>query len=237
MSRSALTPAARVQHTRATGALSLLAAGLVLALAACGSGQVEPTTTLDPGDAPATTAVTEPEPPVEATEPQSPDAVARIDATEPLTTETAGAPPAAVSVPDLDIDMPVLPVGIAPDGQTEVPADALDAGWYRFGPGAGADRGATVILAHAGSVITPRGPFSRLSGLAGGELIEVTDEAGAEHTYRVVSVEVLEKLTLDLTPYFERDGEPKLVLITCGGQWDESASSYRSNVIVTAVPG
>ena len=66
--------------------------------------------------------------------------------------------------------------------------------------------------------------------------MKVSDAVGNLSVYRVVSVEILEKAALDLTPYFVRDGDPRLILITCGGQWDEEAGSYLSNVVVTAVP-
>jgi len=238
MSRSSSTSAARVPRTRAAGARPAHAAAaftLALGIVACGAAPSIPeavTSEPPPAVAPTTTTPAE----ARTTEPILAEDITIVDATEPVTARAPGTPPTAVEVPDLGLAMPVLPVGIAPDGQTEVPADALEAGWYRFGPGAGADNGAAVILAHAGSLITPRGPFSELDELQGGELVTVTDVDGVEHDYRVTSVEVLEKATLDLTPYFVRDGDPTLVLITCGGQWDEAASSYRSNVIVTAVP-
>lgn len=162
--------------------------------------------------------------------------IARRDASVLAPPEQLGTPPTQLTLPALDLAMPVLPVGVAEDGQTEVLADANEAGWYRFGPGIGADAGATVILAHAGSLITPRGPFSRLKNLEGGEEIQVRDAVGNLATYRVESIEILEKAALDFTPYFVRDGDPRLILITCGGQWDEEAGSYLSNVVVTAVP-
>ncbi len=166
----------------------------------------------------------------------APPAITRRDASVLAPPEQLGTPPTQLTLPALDLAMPVLPIGVAADGQTEVLADANEAGWYRFGPGIGADAGATVILAHAGSLITPRGPFSRLKNLEGGEEVQVSDAVGNVATYRVESIEILEKATLDFTPYFVRDGDPRLILITCGGQWDEEAGSYLSNVVVTAVP-
>ncbi|PWD51178.1 class F sortase [Serinibacter arcticus] len=239
------TSAARTP-CRAAGPTALVVA-LALSLTACGgasSAGSDGGSEASPSSSSsgATTAGPTPAPPAPAA-PASPAPAApaptdvpMLDATAPLAATALGTPPTEVRVEAADVDVPVIPVGIAPDGQTEVPPDANDAGWYRFGPGVGADRGATVILAHAGSEITPRGPFSRLKALGGDEIVVVTGADGTEHPYRVTSVEVLEKQTLDLTPYFVRDGEPHLVLITCGGVWDEAANSYRSNVVVTAVP-
>lgn len=141
--------------------------------------------------------------------------------------------PVQVIVPDLGIDVPIDAVGVAEDGQMEVPADALRAGWYRFGPAPG-QAGAAVVAAHAGSFITPRGPFYELTRAEPGMRIEVSTADGIGETFEIVEVETVVKDGLDLRPYFDRDGEPRLVLITCGGDWDDSAQSYLSNVIVSA---
>ncbi|MFD1504676.1 class F sortase [Georgenia yuyongxinii] len=135
----------------------------------------------------------------------------------------------------LGIDMPVDPVGVTVDGAMEIPPDAARSGWYRFGPGVAPESGTTVVAAHAGSVATPHGPFFDLRGAAQGDTVQVSAADGSEATYEVVAVERLAKATLDLAPYFRRDGEPRLVLATCGGEWNEARRSYEDNVIVTAI--
>ncbi|MFH5823934.1 class F sortase [Georgenia sp. AZ-5] len=117
----------------------------------------------------------------------------------------------------------------------EIPPDAARAGWYRFGPGVGEDAGTVVVAAHAGSLITPHGPFYDLREAAPGDRVTVTGTDGTEHLYEVVTVERLAKATLDLTGYFRRDGDPRLVLVTCGGEWDEARRSYEDNIIATAI--
>jgi hypothetical protein len=42
-----------------------------------------------------------------------------------------------------------------------------------------------------------------------------------------------EKLPTDI---YSRRGRPRLVLVTCGGPFDEATRHYRDNVVVTAVP-
>ncbi|WP_434056456.1 class F sortase [Georgenia wangjunii] len=130
--------------------------------------------------------------------------------------------------------MPVDAVGVAADGQMEVPPDANRAGWYRFGPTVGEDAGTAVVVAHSGSHITPRGPLAELHLLVAGDRVRLTRTDGRVLTYEVTDVEVIDKATIDLTAYFRRDGEPRLALITCGGEWDEQAGSYRQNVVATA---
>jgi LPXTG-site transpeptidase (sortase) family protein len=144
--------------------------------------------------------------------------------------------PTGIRYDRLGWSMPVDAVGVADDGQMEIPEDALRAGWYRFGPGAGADAGTTVLAAHAGSSITPEGPFWALRGAQVGDVVELDRADGGTVRYEVTSVETIEKTAIDLGPIFARDGDPRLVLITCGGVWDDEAQSYESNVVVTAVP-
>ena len=52
----------------------------------------------------------------------------------------------------------------------------------------------------------------------------------------VRSVELVDKPAISINGTFARDGESVLRLVTCGGEFDRSAHSYYSNVVVTAVP-
>lgn len=153
-----------------------------------------------------------------------------------LSEQAAAAPPVHVSYPDIDGDITVTPGGVADDGQMGIPADASQAAWYRHGRAPADERGTTVIAAHAGSVETPVGPLYGLHRARPGQVVTVEDEAGENYDYRVVAVEELAKDDLDLTPYFAREGDPTLVLITCGGPWNAEVSSYDANIIVTATP-
>ncbi|WP_043503112.1 class F sortase [Georgenia sp. SUBG003] len=132
--------------------------------------------------------------------------------------------------------MPVVPVGVADDGQMEVRPDVLEAGWYRFGPTVGAKEGTAVVAAHAGSYVTPRGPFYDLKDARPGDVVRVARADGAVLAYEVTSVENVDKDVIDLERYFRRDGDPRLVLFTCGGRWDEARQSYDDNVVVSARP-
>ena len=132
------------------------------------------------------------------------------------------------------VDMAVDVVGVESDGQMEVPDDADRAGWYEFGPTVGEPTGTAVIVAHSGSYITPRGPIAELHELDTGDSIDVTRTDGRTVEYEVTDVASLDKTTIDFDSYFRRDGDPRLVVITCGGDWDEEARSYDQNVVATA---
>lgn len=146
------------------------------------------------------------------------------------------AAPVSVQYPRLGAELPITPTGVATDGQMEIPVDAAEAGWYRYGTAPGAGTGSAVIAAHAGSEETPEGPLYAIREAEPGDEVTVTDEEGAVHAYEVTSVEQLGKEGLDFTPYFARSGPERLVLITCGGQWLPENRSYADNIIVVAVP-
>ncbi|WP_207453937.1 class F sortase [Herbiconiux sp. SYSU D00978] len=198
--------------------MAVLAAGVLL-LSGCGAGGPAPEPSPAPSDGPVAVRTPPPDVPI-----ASGDLVPPVEEDQP----------AALRIAELGIDMPVDPVGVQTDGWMEIPEDPAVGGWYRFGPAPGDDRGTAVIVAHVDSLVYGLGPFARLPELAPGAEVAVTSASGAEHRYRVSSVEQLPKLDLGATDVWSRDGDPALVLITCGGEFDREARSYEDNVVVTA---
>jgi len=190
----------------------------------------------EPGPTPETAASAVPTPAGAA--PKAP-AAAEIpvrDARHTGQISAAPEPPTRLVYDALGIDMPVAPVGVAEDGQMEVLPDALEAGWYRFGPTVGDDEGTAVVAAHAGSYVTPRGPFYDLKDARPGDRVKVARADGVVLTYEVTTVQNVGKDVIDLEQYFRREGAPQLVLFTCGGRWDDARQSYDDNVVVSARP-
>ncbi len=143
--------------------------------------------------------------------------------------------PARISVPAWGVDAPVDAVGIAADGQMELPEDVSRVGWYRFGPVPGAD-GSAVLAGHVDDREQGPGALFPLEDAAVGDEVTVTDAAGTATRWRVVSREVITKQALPLDRLFARDGAPRLTLITCGGPFLPEFRSYRDNVVVVAEP-
>ncbi|RFU21446.1 class F sortase [Geodermatophilus marinus] len=143
--------------------------------------------------------------------------------------------PARLLVPALGVDAPVDPVGVADDGQMQLPEDVSRVGWYRFGPEPGG-AGSAVLAGHVDDADQGLGELAPLRGAEVGTEVEVTDSAGTASRWRVVSREVLHKQELPLDRLFARAGPPRLVLITCGGPFLPELGSYRDNVVVVAEP-
>jgi hypothetical protein len=144
-------------------------------------------------------------------------------------------PPTSVVIARLNVRMPILPVGVASDGQMALPPDPADVGWYRYGPRPGDSAGATVLAAHVDSTEYGIGPMARLGELQAGDYITVRS-AGTSRRYVVTSTRHQEKSALDLASLFARTGPPRLHLITCGGDFDTRKRHYDQNVVVLAVP-
>jgi hypothetical protein len=145
-------------------------------------------------------------------------------------------PPVRLRIGALDLDLPVRPVGVQEDGSMEVPENPSVVGWYRFGPGAGSDSGATVLAAHVDSLRYGLGPFAALTTLGEGAEVLLADGDGTTTGYRVETITRTGKTDLVDAGVFERTGPPRLHLITCGGSFDPERRTYSDNVIVTAVP-
>ena len=144
--------------------------------------------------------------------------------------------PVRLSIPAIGINAPVEPVGVDDRGDMAIPEQVQQIGWYRFGAAPGATSGSIVMSGHVDSAQQGLGAFSRLGDLRAGDRVGVTDAAGHQLTYRVVSREMFDKSSVPLQDLFSRLGSPRLTLITCGGSFDRAALSYRDNVVVTAVP-
>lgn len=136
--------------------------------------------------------------------------------------------------PGLDVDAAVVPVGVDGGGAMEVPVDVATVGWYRFGPAPGAPAGSAVLSGHVDDRVQGPGAFYQLVDLRPGDPVEITGADGTALGFQVVSSRSVAKEELPVDELFARTGAPRLTLITCGGEFDPAARSYRENVVVVA---
>lgn len=143
-----------------------------------------------------------------------------------------GAPPASVRIPAIDLDEPLIRLGVLPDGTMGVPADWDDVGWFSGG-GRPGGRGPTVIAAHVDSVTAPA-VFSRLDELRPDDRVVVTDVEGRDFAYRVTEAFDVPKAEFPTMRVFGARPSDELRLITCGGVFDPAAAAYEDNRVVFA---
>jgi hypothetical protein len=183
-------------------------------------------------------ATTAPPAPAASASPAAPVTTAAPAATAagPRQDPASGAPPVALDIPAIGVTGPVDSVGLQPDGTLEVPAPGPrydHAAWYRGSPTPGRV-GPSVILGHVDSAADGPSVFYRLGDLRPGDRITVTL---ADRTARTFAVERSEQVAKDAFPRLEVYGDtpgPELRLITCGGDFDDAARSYRDNTVVFA---
>jgi LPXTG-site transpeptidase (sortase) family protein len=137
--------------------------------------------------------------------------------------------PVELRIPAIDVSVPVSELGLNPDETVEVPTDFQKPGWYRLGTAPG-QLGSAVILGHVDSF---RGPavFFRLRTLQAGDAVEVTLTDGAVARFAVTEVATYPKDQFPAEQVYGSHGNSALVLVTCGGEFDHEARSYRSNVV------
>lgn len=137
-----------------------------------------------------------------------------------------------LEAPTIGVDAPLVAVGFVESGryagQMEVPQDVAEIGWYEYGGSFGA--GNTVLAGHI-SRPGERGVFYDLKLLKLGDPVTVR-VSRAFLSFTVTRVATYPKTEFPAEDVFIGDGTPTLVLVTCGGVFDQGARSYEDNVIV-----
>ena len=142
--------------------------------------------------------------------------------------------PLAVSLPS-GRSVPIELASTSTSGELVLPSDINRAGWWDGGSRLGDPFGATVLAAHVDSVRQGVGVFSELLSARPGDRIAVTSRDHRQE-YTVVSARLVTKQSLSSTSaLYSSRGEPRLVLITCGGPYDPE-HGYRDNMVVLADP-
>ncbi|RZT85982.1 sortase family protein [Pseudonocardia sediminis] len=140
--------------------------------------------------------------------------------------------PTRITVPSAGIDAPVIGLGLKPDGGMEVPSDGPTSGWFTGGPTPG-ELGPAVVAAHVNWRGKP-GAFAALETVAPGAEIRIERADGSTAVFDVTRVRQYPKSVFPTDEVYGDLDHAGLRLITCGGEFDGDAHSYRSNVVVFA---
>ena len=133
------------------------------------------------------------------------------------------------------------------DGSLYVPPDPRVISWASQDVGPGSSYGTTILVGHVNFGGVP-GAFSDLADYRVGEVISLVAADGRRMNYAVAAPPVgVPKDQLgprraelfDQTHSFGPEGRPKsgrLLLLTCGGTFDNRTGHYESNIFVFALP-
>ena len=145
-------------------------------------------------------------------------------------------PPTRLRFPRLHVDATVLPVSVGSDGLLGVPANPRQLGWWSGSARPGLASGSVVIDGHVDSSTLGLGAFFRLSEARPGDEIVLESATGESSGYTVVARRSYAKASLPVAEVFAVDVPPRLVLLTCGGAFDQATHHYANNIVVYAVP-
>jgi len=186
----------------------------------------------DSGDVPA--AASTPGPSARSQPAASPSR-SRTPARSPTRAPTPPGVPITLALPSERVSAPVVPAGTRPDGELRLPRSPSVVGWWVRSAPAGDRRDTTLLAGHVDSAAEGVGALAALRKIDIGGQVLLTDTFGGVHSYRVVARRVYPKYALP-DDVFTVTGRARVVLITCGGPFDEEAGRYRDNVVVYAVP-
>lgn len=141
--------------------------------------------------------------------------------------------PVTVRIPSIGVETSLQALEVDAAGALQPPTRADQAGWYAKGVAPG-DAGPAVIAGHVDSKTGP-GVFYRLPELRPGAEVLVEREDGSKLTFVVNHTYSTEKTAFPTDVVYGPTPLSELRLVTCGGDFDRVAGSYRDNVIVEAV--
>ena len=142
------------------------------------------------------------------------------------------AAPVTLTIPLIGVQTKLITLGLAADGELQVPSSTSIAGWYTGSPRPGAV-GSAIIVGHIDSVTRP-GVFYRLSELKAGDKVYVRRADGTLAEFRVTSVQTYLKDQFPTEDVYGPVPDAELRLITCGGAFDAATGHYLSNIVVYA---
>jgi sortase (surface protein transpeptidase) len=142
--------------------------------------------------------------------------------------------PTSVTVPSIDANSSLIPLGLQPDGELAVPplSNPMQASWYDRSPTPGS-LGPAVILGHVNGG-GKQGIFADLGRVKAGDQVLVGRADGQTAVFTVSHVDTVPKASFPSNDVYGDTPDSELRLITCGGVLDKAAHNYLSNVIVYA---
>jgi hypothetical protein len=159
-------------------------------------------------------------------------AVAAADPTRASVLAMPASRPVRVQIPAIGVDSDLMDLGLQTDGTLEVPPSGFPAGWFTDAPTPG-EVGPAVIAGHVDWAGVP-GVFAALSDVVVGDEVSIMREDGSTAAFRVSQVEQFAKDAFPTAAVYGDLDHAGLRLITCAGEFDTAAQSYRDNTVVFA---
>jgi LPXTG-site transpeptidase (sortase) family protein len=153
---------------------------------------------------------------------------------QPTAAAMAASAPVRIEIPAIDVDAPVMRLGLASNGSIQVPplSNHNLAGWYDGSVTPG-QPGSSVIIGHVDNV-TGVSVFFYIKTLRPGDLVKVERADGSTAVFEVDGVQKAVKTDFPTEAVYRNVAYPSLRLVTCGGPFDSATGQYLDNIVVYA---
>jgi hypothetical protein len=146
--------------------------------------------------------------------------------------------PNRIVIPAIHASAPVQNMGELPNRELDIPLNPLVVGWWDGGAHPGAPVGSAVIAGHI-NYAGVTGAMAHIGYLDPGNKIYVSgqlDDKAKTLEFSVTGVRTYRKVALPFAQIFSQTVAGRLVVVTCGGPFDEQTGNYLDNIVVYAVP-
>jgi len=151
----------------------------------------------------------------------------------PVLTPISNAPLARLVIPKIEVDAPVVTLGVDGQGVMQSPKTAFEVGWYDFTaqPGTG---GNAVFSGHVDFASVGAAVFWNLRKLGPGDLVEVRLADGTTYQYVVVSNVSYPGDDAPIADIVGPTGKDTVTIITCTGTFNREVHQYSHRLVVRA---
>jgi len=151
----------------------------------------------------------------------------------PQVTPVSNAPLARLVIPSIQVDAPVVTLGVDGQGVMQSPRTAFEVGWYDFTaqPGTG---GNAVFSGHVDFASVGAAVFWHLRELGPGDLVEVRLADGTDYQYVVISSTAYAGDDAPIADIVGPTGKDTVTIITCTGTFNREVRQYSHRLVVRA---
>lgn len=140
--------------------------------------------------------------------------------------------PVRLEISKINVDAPIISVGVAKDGSMGAPTGPKEVGWFKFGVKPG-EIGSAVIDGHYGYWKNGQGSvFDDLNKLRKGDQLYVKDSNGAVTIFIVRKILTYDPNKDASAVFSSSDGIAHLNVITCEGVWNNTTKTYSNRLVV-----
>lgn len=142
--------------------------------------------------------------------------------------------PVYLKIPKIKVEVFLEQAGLKSNGEVDVPIGQLNAAWFKLWPRPG-EIGNAIIVGHYGIFQDGTAAvFNNLYQLNPGDKIYTEDIDGLVTTFIVSRLQLYNPDDVAVDVFNSDDNKAHLNLITCWGDWDETANSYSKRLVVFA---